>query len=55
MIWFSDCHKDFNSEVSNGDACFSSVEQSRCKIKSVAVEYHYRVDIFTAIIDQQLQ
>jgi len=37
------------------DACFSSVGRSRRKQKSVTVEHHYRVDIFTAIIDQQLQ
>jgi len=37
------------------DACFSSVRISRRKQKSVTVEHHYRVDIFTAIIDQQLQ
>jgi hypothetical protein len=37
------------------DACFSSVGWSRCKQKSVTVEHHYRVDIFTVIIDQQLQ
>jgi hypothetical protein len=37
------------------DACFSSVERSRRKTKSITVEHHYRVNIFTAIIDQQLQ
>ena len=42
-------------EVLDMDACFSSVRISRRKQKSVTVEHHYRVDIFTAIIDQQLQ
>ena len=37
------------------DACFSSVGRSRRKTKSITVEHHYRVDIFTAIVDQQLQ
>jgi hypothetical protein len=37
------------------DACFSSVGRSHRKTKSITVEHHYRVDIFTAIIDQQLQ
>jgi hypothetical protein len=46
-------HQDI--EVPDMDACFSSVEQSRRKTKSVTVEHHDRVDIFTAIIDQQLQ
>jgi hypothetical protein len=46
-------HQDI--EVLDMDACFSSVERSRRKTKSVTVEHHYRVDIFTAIIDQQLQ
>jgi glycine cleavage system regulatory protein len=46
-------HQDI--EVPHMDACFSSVEQSRRKTKSVTVEHHDRVDIFTAIIDQQLQ
>jgi glycine cleavage system regulatory protein len=46
-------HQDI--EVPDMDACFSSVGRSRRKQKSVTVEHHYRVDIFTAIIDQQLQ
>eukprot|EP00258_Populus_trichocarpa_P027199 XP_024443218.1 uncharacterized protein LOC18094291 [Populus trichocarpa] len=46
-------HQDI--EVLDMDACFSSVGRSRRKQKSVIVEHHYRVDIFTAIIDQQLQ
>jgi biotin synthase-related radical SAM superfamily protein len=37
------------------DACFSIVGQSRRKRKSVTVEHYYQVDIFTTIIDQQLQ
>ena len=45
-------HQDI--EVSDIDACFSSVGQSLHK-KSVIVEHHYRVNIFTSIIDQQLQ
>ncbi|XP_034914486.1 uncharacterized protein [Populus alba] len=46
-------HQDI--EVPDIDAYFSSVGLSRRKTKSVTVEHHYRVDIFTAIIDQQLQ
>jgi glycine cleavage system regulatory protein len=46
-------HQDI--EVHDMDACFSSVKRSRRKTKSVTVEHHYRVDIFTTIIDQQLQ
>ena len=46
-------HQDI--EVPDMDACFSSVGRSRRKQKSVTVEHHYQVDIFTAIIDQQLQ
>ena len=46
-------HQDI--EVPDMDVCFSSVGRSRRKQKSVTVEHHYRVDIFTAIIDQQLQ
>jgi len=46
-------HQDI--EVPDMDACFSSVGRSRRKTKSIIVEHHYRVDIFTAIIDQQLQ
>jgi glycine cleavage system regulatory protein len=46
-------HQDI--EVPNMNAYFSNVGRSRLKKKSVAVEHHYRVDIFTAIIDQQLQ
>jgi len=46
-------HQDI--EVPDMDACFSSVGRSRCKTKSITVEHHYRVDIFTVIIDQQLQ
>jgi len=46
-------HQDI--EVPDMDACFSSVGRSRRKTKSITVEHHYRVDIFTAIIDQQLQ
>jgi hypothetical protein len=46
-------HQDI--EVPDMDACFSSVGRSCRKTKSVTVEHHYRVDIFTAIIDQQLQ
>jgi len=46
-------HQDI--EVPDLDACFSSVGRSRRKTKSVTIEHHYRVDIFTAIIDQQLQ
>jgi glycine cleavage system regulatory protein len=46
-------HQDI--EVSDMNACFSSVRRSCRKIKSITVEHHYRVDIFTAIIDQQLQ
>ena len=46
-------HQDI--EVPDMDTCFSSVGRSRRKTKSVTVEHHYRVDIFTAIIDQQLQ
>ena len=46
-------HQDI--EVPNMDACFSNVGRSRRKTKSVTVEHHYQVDIFTAIIDQQLQ
>ena len=46
-------HQDI--KVLDMDACFSSGERSRRKIKSVIVEHHYQVDIFTAIIDQQLQ
>ena len=46
-------HQDI--EVPDMDAYFSSVGRSRRKQKSVTVEHHYRVDIFTAIIDQQLQ
>jgi len=42
-------------EVHDMNACFSSVGWSRHKKKSVTVEHHYRVDIFTPIIDQQLQ
>jgi glycine cleavage system regulatory protein len=42
-------------EVPDMDAFFSSMERSRRKTKSITVEHHYRVDIFTAIIDQQLQ
>ena len=46
-------HQDI--KVSDMDACFSSVGRSLYKTKSIIVEHHYRVDIFTAIIDQQLQ
>jgi len=46
-------HQDI--EVPDMDACFSSVGRSRRKQKSVTVEHHYRVDISTVIIDQQLQ
>jgi glycine cleavage system regulatory protein len=46
-------HQDI--EVPDMDACFFSVGRSRRKQKSVTVEHHYRVDLFTAIIDQQLQ
>ena len=46
-------HQDI--KVPDMDACFSNVGRSRRKTKSVTVEHHYRVDIFTAIIDQQLQ
>jgi glycine cleavage system regulatory protein len=46
-------HQDI--EVPDMDACFSSVRRSRRKTKSITVEHYYRVDIFTAIIDQQLQ
>ena len=46
-------HQDI--EVPDMDVCFSSVGRSRRKQKSVTVEHHYRVDIFTAIIGQQLQ
>jgi hypothetical protein len=46
-------HQDI--EVPDMDACFSSVGRSRCKKKSITVEHHYQVDIFIAIIDQQLQ
>ncbi|XP_034924224.1 uncharacterized protein [Populus alba] len=42
-------------EVPDMDACFSSVGRSRRKTESITVEHHYRVDIFTAIVDQQLQ
>jgi hypothetical protein len=45
-------HQDI--EVPNMDACFSSVGRSRRKKKLVTVEHHYRVDISTVIIDQQL-
>ena len=45
-------HQDI--EVPDMDACFSSVGWSRRKQKSVTVEHHYGVDIFIAIIDQQL-
>jgi glycine cleavage system regulatory protein len=47
--------KHQNIEVLHIDACFSSVGRSRRKQKSVTIEHHYRVDIFIAIIDQQLQ
>jgi hypothetical protein len=47
--------KHQNIEVPDMDACFSSVGRSRRKTKSITVEHHYRVDIFTAIIDQHLQ
>ena len=47
--------KHKNIEVPDMDACFSSVGRSRHKTKSITVEHHYRVDIFTAIIDQHLQ
>jgi glycine cleavage system regulatory protein len=46
-------HQDI--EVPDIHACFSSVRRSRRKTKSITVEHYYRVDIFTAIIDQQLQ
>ena len=46
-------HQDI--EVPDMNVCFSSVRQSRRKPKSITVEHYYRVDIFTAIIDQQLQ
>ncbi|XP_061955608.1 uncharacterized protein LOC133677544 [Populus nigra] len=46
-------HQDI--EVPDMDGCFSSVGRSRRKQKLVTVEHHYQVDIFTAIIDQQLQ
>jgi len=46
-------HQDI--EVPYMNACFSSVGRSRCKTKSITVEHQYRIDIFTAIIDQQLQ
>jgi glycine cleavage system regulatory protein len=46
-------HQDI--EVPDMNVCFSSVRQSRRKTKSITVEHYYRVDIFTAIIDQQLQ
>jgi len=46
-------HQDI--EVPDIDACFFSVGRSRRKKNSVIVDHHYRVDIFTAIIDQQLQ
>ena len=46
-------HQDI--EVNDMDACFFSVGWSQHKTKSVTVEHHYRVDIFTPIIDQQLQ
>jgi hypothetical protein len=46
-------HQDI--KVPDMDACFSSVGRSHRKKKPITVEYHYRVDIFTAIIDQQLQ
>jgi hypothetical protein len=46
-------HQDI--EVPNMDACLSSMGRSRRKTKSITVEHHYRVDIFTAIIDQQFQ
>jgi hypothetical protein len=37
------------------DACFSSVGQSHHKKQLVTVKHYYRVDIFTIIINQQLQ
>jgi len=46
-------HQDI--EVPDMNVCFSSVRQSRRKTKSITVEHYYRVDIFTTIIDQQLQ
>ena len=46
-------HQDI--EVLDMDVCFSSMGRSRRKTKSVTVVHHYQVDIFTAIIDQQLQ
>ena len=46
-------HQDI--KVPDIDAYFSSVGRSRRKTKSITVEHHYWVDIFTAIIDQQLQ
>jgi hypothetical protein len=46
-------HQDI--EVPDMDACFSNVGRYRRKKKSITVEHHYRVDIFIAIIDQQLQ
>jgi len=46
-------HEDI--EVPDMNTCFSNVGRSCCKKKSVTIEHHYQVDIFTAIIDQQLQ
>ena len=46
-------HQDI--KVPDIDAYFSSVGRSRRKTKSITVEHQYRIDIFTAIIDQQLQ
>jgi hypothetical protein len=46
-------HQDI--EVSNRGVCFSNLGQSLLKKKSITIKHHYRVDIFTSIIDQQLQ
>ena len=46
-------HQDI--KVPDIDAYFSSVGRSRRKTKSITVEHYYQVDIFTAIIDPQLQ
>jgi hypothetical protein len=47
--------KHIDIKVPDMDACFSSVGRSCHKQILVTVKHYYQIDIFTAIIDQQLQ
>ncbi|XP_057760157.1 uncharacterized protein LOC130980503 [Arachis stenosperma] len=46
---------DHAIQIPDMGASFSDIIRSRCKKDVVTVEHHYRVDIFTSVIDFQLK